>query len=58
MQPIVDGTYGTRDFSKLMVLKRPLFQTEKWLVQGVVEGTEEDVAPKRMLVSSIYLREN
>ncbi|KAH0559406.1 hypothetical protein GP486_004077 [Trichoglossum hirsutum] len=41
VQPIVDGTYGTRDFSRLMVLKRPLFQTEKWLVQGVVEETEE-----------------
>ncbi|KAH0537043.1 hypothetical protein FGG08_006141 [Glutinoglossum americanum] len=44
VQPIVDGTYGTRDFSKLMVLKRPLFQTEKWLVQGIVERVEEGVA--------------
>ncbi|KAI9782209.1 MAG: hypothetical protein M1839_005323 [Geoglossum umbratile] len=44
VQPIVDGAYGTRDFSKLMVLKRPLFQTERWLVQGVVEETEEGVA--------------
>ncbi|KAI9774908.1 MAG: hypothetical protein M1840_000124 [Geoglossum simile] len=46
VQPIVDGTYGTRDFSKLMVLKRPLFQTERWLVQGIVEGAEEGVALK------------
>jgi origin recognition complex subunit 5 len=49
VQPIVDGTYGTRDFSKLMVLKRPLFQTERWLVQGIVEGAEEGVALKRMV---------
>jgi origin recognition complex subunit 5 len=50
VQPIVDGAYGTRDFSKLMVLKRPLFQTERWLVQGVVEGTEEGVALKRRAI--------
>jgi origin recognition complex subunit 5 len=48
VQPIVDGAYGTRDFSRLMVLKRPLFQTEKWLVQGIVEETEEGVTLKRM----------
>lgn len=30
---IVDGTYGTRDFSKLMVAKRALFQNEEMLVE-------------------------
>lgn len=34
--PIVDGTYGTRDFSRLMVAKRALFQSEDVLVESVV----------------------
>ncbi|KAI9815708.1 MAG: hypothetical protein M1827_002104 [Pycnora praestabilis] len=34
--PIVEGLYGTRDFSRLMVKKRGLFQSEVVLVDGVV----------------------
>ncbi|KAI9759400.1 MAG: hypothetical protein M4579_002389 [Chaenotheca gracillima] len=34
--PIEDGTYGTRDFSKLMVARRAVFQGEDALVERVV----------------------
>jgi len=34
--PIVDGTFGTRDFARLMVSRRALFQNEDALVAGVV----------------------
>ncbi|KAI9836193.1 MAG: hypothetical protein M1819_001530 [Sarea resinae] len=34
--PIVDETYGTRDFSKLLVAKRGLFQGEGVLINSVV----------------------
>lgn len=33
---IIDGTYGTRDFSRLMVAKRGLFQSEDMLIDRVV----------------------
>ncbi|OCL09213.1 hypothetical protein AOQ84DRAFT_291683 [Glonium stellatum] len=39
--PIVDGTFGTRDFSRLMVAKRALFQSEDVLLERVVPRTEE-----------------
>lgn len=32
---IVDGTYGSRDFSKLMVAKRALFQNDEYLVDEI-----------------------
>jgi len=31
VQPIVEGTFGTRDFARLMVSRRPLFQGEQAL---------------------------
>ncbi|KAI9823338.1 MAG: hypothetical protein M1832_002562 [Thelocarpon impressellum] len=34
--PIADGSYGTRDFSKLLVAQRALFQDESVLVGGIV----------------------
>lgn len=34
--PIIDGTYKPRDFSKLMVAKRALFQSEDMLAERVV----------------------
>lgn len=34
--PILDGTYGTRDFSRLMVKNRTLFQGDAVLVESVV----------------------
>ncbi|KAI9768538.1 MAG: hypothetical protein M1835_006848 [Candelina submexicana] len=36
--PILDGTYGTRDFSKLMVKNRALFQGDAILVDSIVPG--------------------
>ncbi|KAI9713364.1 MAG: hypothetical protein M1812_006642 [Candelaria pacifica] len=35
--PILDGTYGTRDFSRLMVKNRALFQGDGVLVESVVQ---------------------
>jgi len=37
---IVDGTYGTRDFSRLMVAKRALFQGEEQLIDRPVAKGE------------------
>ena len=34
--PIIDGTYGTRDFSKLLIARRTLFQGETALIDGLV----------------------
>jgi origin recognition complex subunit 5 len=34
VQPIVDGTYGTRDFTRLMVSRRMIFQSEEVLTGG------------------------
>lgn len=36
IQPIRDGTFGTRDFSKLMVRNRGLFQAEVALIEGII----------------------
>ncbi|OCK77880.1 hypothetical protein K432DRAFT_333078 [Lepidopterella palustris CBS 459.81] len=36
VQPIVDGTFGTRDFSRLMVHRRGLFQSEECLIDSIV----------------------
>lgn len=37
VQPIVDGNFGTRDFSRLLVSQRKLFQSETALLDNVVE---------------------
>lgn len=42
VQPIVDGTYGTRDFSKLMVAQRKLFQSESCLLDSVIDEPQEN----------------
>ena len=39
VEPIVDGKYGTRDFAKLMVKNRALFQGESALVESVIPRT-------------------
>ena len=36
IQPIVDGHYGVREFSKLLVKNRSLFQSEQALLDGIV----------------------
>lgn len=42
VQPIVDGTYGTRDFTKLMVAQRRLFQAESCLLDSVIDEPQAD----------------
>jgi origin recognition complex subunit 5 len=42
VQPIVDNTYGTRDFSKLMVAQRKLFQAESCLLDSVIDEPQAD----------------
>lgn len=42
VQPIRDGHYGTRDFSKLLVKNRVLFQAESALVESVLGNTPDD----------------
>lgn len=42
VQPIVDGTFGTRDFSRLMVAQRKLFQAEGCLLDSVIDEPQED----------------
>ncbi|KAL1311105.1 hypothetical protein AAFC00_001310 [Neodothiora populina] len=44
VQPIVDGNYGTRDFSKLLVSQRRLFQSENVLLDNVIEDSVDDDA--------------
>lgn len=39
--PIVDGTYGTRDFSKLLVAKRHLFNTEEPVQDGQISELDD-----------------
>lgn len=41
VQPIVDGNFGTRDFSRLLVSQRKLFQAESALLDYVLEDTED-----------------
>ena len=36
VQPIRDGTFGMRDFSRLMVRNRGLFQAEAALIEGII----------------------
>lgn len=36
VRPIQDGAYGTRDFSKLIVRNRTLFQSENILLENIV----------------------
>lgn len=40
VQPIVDGNFGTRDFSRLLVSQRKLFQTESALLDNVIEDID------------------
>lgn len=40
VQPIVDGNFGTRDFSRLLVSQRKLFQAESALLDNVIEDSQ------------------
>ncbi|KAJ9618423.1 hypothetical protein H2203_009019 [Taxawa tesnikishii (nom. ined.)] len=44
VQPIVDGAFGTRDFSRLLVAQRKLFQDEGYLLDNVIEPTATTTA--------------
>jgi hypothetical protein len=46
VQPIVDGTFGTRDFTKLLVSRRSIFQREEFLTGN------NALAPKQDLTST------
>lgn len=37
VQPIIDGTFGTRDFTKLLVSKRTIFQEEGFLTGNTMK---------------------
>lgn len=58
--PIVEGTCGTRDLSRLLVAKRGLFQDESVLVEGlvprrIVDGEKERESMKSsMFMPSLY----
>jgi hypothetical protein len=41
--PIVDGTFGTRDFARLMVSRRTLFQNEDALISGVLTKEQGEI---------------
>ncbi|KAI9670170.1 MAG: hypothetical protein M1817_004507 [Caeruleum heppii] len=62
VKPIVENTYGTRDFAKLVVSKRALFQSEEVLSEGVVpkrageaEQTHDLPFYSRYLLCAAYL---
>lgn len=41
VQPVVDGNYGVRDFMKLMVKNRGLFQGEAALIESIIPATTD-----------------
>ncbi|KAL6720286.1 hypothetical protein ACLMJK_002207 [Lecanora helva] len=49
IQPIKDGHYGPREFSKLMVRNRSLFQSEAALVDSIIptKTTPSDIRPTK-----------
>jgi len=52
--PILDGTYGTRDFSRLMVAKRALFQGEEQLINRPISRGNQMTSTKKGIF--IYFR--
>jgi origin recognition complex subunit 5 len=52
--PIVDGTFGTRDFARLMVSRRAIFQDESVLIHNVVRPKPTtDVAAKTRITHEL-----
>jgi origin recognition complex subunit 5 len=39
--PIVDGTFGTRDFSRLMVKQRHMFQTDNAVLDRIISSQDD-----------------
>jgi origin recognition complex subunit 5 len=40
--PIVDGTFGTRNFSRLMVRQRHMFQTDNAVLDRIISSQDDD----------------
>lgn len=51
VEPILNGTFGTRDFSRLMVNRRHLFQLEDSVLDRIISSSEEigTAAPSSVL---------
>ena len=49
VKPILDGSYGVREFSKLMIKNRTLFQGESALIENLIPTNEE---PKTQVARS------
>lgn len=49
MQPVVDGTFGTRDFSRLVVAQRSLLQDEGCLADKII--TDQQTSPEATLIT-------
>ncbi|GAB7345203.1 hypothetical protein MBLNU457_3582t1 [Dothideomycetes sp. NU457] len=45
VQPVVDGTFGTRDFSRLVVAQRKLLQDESCLGDSIISEVEVESTP-------------
>ncbi|KAF1994152.1 hypothetical protein P154DRAFT_557396 [Amniculicola lignicola CBS 123094] len=45
VRPITDGTFGTRDFSRLMVNRRHLFQGEEAVLDRIISAPDPNIAP-------------
>ena len=45
VQPIVDGTFGTRDFSRLIVAQRKLLRDESCLGDSIITDNEPSTTP-------------
>ncbi|KAF1828739.1 origin recognition complex subunit Orc5 [Decorospora gaudefroyi] len=45
VEPVVAGQFGTRDFSRLMVNRRHLFQVEDWVLHRIINtaGPDDDM---------------
>lgn len=50
--PILDGTYGTKDFGRVLVFKRSLLQDETILVPSIIPRADTDLARKQQGVGT------
>lgn len=46
VSPIVDGIFGTRDFSRLMVRQRHMFQTDNAVLDRIISAQDDDASSK------------
>ncbi|RDW88058.1 origin recognition complex subunit Orc5-like protein [Coleophoma cylindrospora] len=50
--PVLDGTYGPKDFGRVLVFKRSLFQDERILVPSIVPRTDANLIYKQQGVGT------